>query len=503
MRNSIGFRLNALFVLLVTALLSCSGALAYWSMRSQLLEQFQRTRDSVQQRLQTNLVNPLWNFDIPTLQENLAAEVKPPVLGIAVHSDLGEPMASVGELQPPSARARFYERLEFALYNRGRDDRQLLGRVQVLLSRQEMENTLDEQVWRRLLEIFALDVLLVAALSLSLRQMVLKRLSALRDALHQAAEHQGPPESLMLPSPRQDEFGDVVQGFNRIARRLAEDLAARRRGESEIRRAYEELQQAQATLIQAEKLAALGGLVAGVAHEINTPLGITLTGASVLAERTRRFAAQLQAGQLKKSEVEDYLLLAGESVELILANANRAAHLVHSFKEVAVDQTSEARREYDLARYLEEVVESLRPSYKRLPVKVHTRCPPGIQMDGYPGALAQVVTNLLLNALTHAFPDGAAGQILLGVEVEGDEIVLRFEDDGQGIAAEHLAHIFEPFFTTKRGVGGSGLGLHVVYNIVTQRLGGQIQVSSTPGRGTRFTLRMPAIAPQAEEEEVP
>ncbi|NQD93446.1 sensor histidine kinase [Pseudomonas sp. CrR25] len=503
MRNGIGFRLNALFVLLVTVLLSCSGALAYWSMRNQLLEQFQRTRDSVQQRLQINLINPLWNFDIATLQENLAAEVKPPVLGIAVFSDLGEPMATAGELQPPSARSRHYERLEFALHNRGRDDRQLLGTVQVLLSRQEMESTLDEQVWRRLLEIFALDVLLVAALSLSLRQLVLKRLSALRDALHQAAEHQGPPESLMLPSTRRDEFGDVVHGFNRIARRLAEDLEARRQGENEIRRAYEELQQTQVTLIQAEKLAALGGLVAGVAHEINTPLGITLTGASVLAERTRRFAAQLQAGKLKKSEVEGYLQIAGESVELILANANRAAHLVHSFKEVAVDQTSEARREYDLARYLDEVVESLRPSYKRLPVQVQTRCAPGVQMDGYPGALAQVVTNLLLNALTHAFPDGRAGQILISVEAAAGEIVLRFEDDGQGIAAEHLGHIFEPFFTTKRGVGGSGLGLHVVYNIVTQRLGGQIQVSSHPGGGTCFTLRMPVIAPQTEEEEAP
>lgn len=501
MRNSIGFRLNALFVVLVTALLSCSGALTYWSTRSQLLEQFQRSRDSVQQRLQINLINPLWNFDTATLQENLAAEVKPPVLGIAVYSDLGELMASVGELEPPKKRSSLFERLEFPLHNRDRDDRQLLGKAQVLLSREEMEDTLDEQVWRRLLEIFALDVLLVAALSLSLRQQVLKRLRALRDALHQAAEHRGPSESLMLPSSRQDEFDDVVRGFNRIAQRLAEDLEARRQGESEIRRAYEELQQTQATLIQAEKLAALGGLVAGVAHEINTPLGITLTGASVLAEKTRRFAAQLQAGQLKKSDVEGYLQVAGESVELILANANRAAHLVHSFKEVAVDQTSEARREYDLARYLDEVVESLRPTYKRLPVKVHTRCAPGIEMDGYPGALAQVVTNLLVNALTHAFPDGAAGQILLSAEAEGGEVLLRFEDDGRGIAAEHLAHIFEPFFTTKRGVGGSGLGLHVVYNIVTQRLGGQIQVSSTLGGGTRFTLRMPAIAPQAVEEE--
>ncbi|WPC06056.1 HAMP domain-containing sensor histidine kinase [Pseudomonas benzenivorans] len=500
MRNSIGFRLNALFVVLVTALLSCSGALAYWSMRSQLLEQYQRDRDSVQQRLQTNLVNPLWNFDTATLQENLAAEVKPPVLGIVVYSEHGELLASAGVQEPTRRQNARYDHLEFPLRNRGRDEQQVLGRVRVLLSRQAMQGTLNEQVWRRFLEILALDVLLVAALSLSLRLQVLKPLAALRDALHQAAEHRGPPESLVLPGASLDEFGEVLGGFKRIARRLAEDLEARRQAESDIRGAYEELQRTQATLIQAEKLAALGGLVAGVAHEINTPLGITLTGASVLAEQTRRFAGQLQAGRLKKSEVEGYLQAAEESVELILANANRAAHLVHSFKQVAVDQTSEARREFNLARYLGEVVESLRPTYKRLPIQVRIDCPADIQLDGYPGALAQVVTNLLVNAVTHAFPDGAAGQIRLGAQDEGDWVVVRFEDDGQGIASEHLPHIFEPFFTTKRGVGGSGLGLHVVYNLVTRRLGGQIQVASTAGQGTCFTLRIPRIVPQPPEE---
>ena len=500
MRNSIGFRLNALFVVLVTLLLSCSGALAYWSMRNQLLGQYERSRDSVQQRLQINLVNPLWNFDTKTLQENLTAEVKPPVLGIAVTSEFGELLGSAGVLEPARRRAGDYDQLIFPVYNHGRNEQQVLGRAQVLLSRAEMEDTLNEQVWRRFLEILALDVLLVTALYLSLRLQVLKPLAALRDALHQAAEHRGAPDTLELPSTRFDEFGEVLGGFRRITQRLAEDLDARRQAERDIRQAYEELQRTQVTLIEAEKLAALGGLVAGVAHEINTPLGVTLTGASVLAEETRSFSGQLQAGQLKKSDLEGYLRTAQESVELILANANRAAHLVHSFKQVAVDQTSEARREFNLARYLEEVVESLRPTYKRLPIQVRNNCAPDILLDGYPGALAQVVTNLLVNAVTHAFPGGVAGQVELSSRVEGDWLVLQFEDDGQGIAAEHLPHIFEPFFTTKRGAGGSGLGLHVVYNIVTQRLGGQIQVASTVGSGTCFTLRMPLVAPHPAEE---
>ncbi|MEX6501359.1 sensor histidine kinase [Pseudomonas zhanjiangensis] len=500
MKHSIGFRLNALFVLLVTALLGCSGALSYWSMRGQLLEQYQRTRDAVQQRLQINLVNPLWNFDIATLEENLAAELQPPVQGIVVYSDLDERMAAVGVTQPDTQPGGHEERVEFALHNRAREDGRLLGRVQMTLSRQEMESTLDEQIWRRLAEIFALDVLLVTALSLSLRLLVLKPLTALRDALNLAAQHRGPPAALRLPSERRDEFGEVVRGFKRIARRLADDLEARRRAESEIRQAYEDLQQTQATLVQSEKMAALGGLVAGVAHEINTPVGIAVTGASVLAEETRRCAAQLQAGNLKKSQVEGYLQTAAESAELILANANRAAHLVQSFKQVAVDQTSEARREFNLARYLDEVVESLRPTYKRLPIEVSVDCATDIQLDSYPGALAQVVTNLLVNAVTHAFPEGQSGRIEIVARAEEGWVSLRFEDDGQGIADEHLPRIFEPFFTTKRGSGGSGLGLHVVYNIVTQRLGGQIRVASAPGQGTRFNLRIPLIAPRPAEE---
>jgi len=499
MKNSIGFRLNALFVLLVTALLACSGAFAYWSMRAELLQQYQATRSAVQQRLQSNLVNPLWSLDIPTLQANLAAEVKPPVLGISVFEASGELMAGAGEQMPTTAQKTALDQVEFPLFGRGIEEHQLLGQVRILLSREEMESTLREQVWRRLVEILTLDLVLVAALSFSLRLLMLKPLTALRDALRQAAEHRGPSEALMLPAERRDEFGDVVRAFNRIAQRLADDLEAGHRAEVEIRTAYQHLKQTQASLVQAEKLAALGGLVAGVAHEINTPLGITLTGASVLAEETRRFGEQLEGGNLKKSAVHEYLKTAGESVELILANASRAAHLVHSFKQVAVDQTSEARRQFNLAEYLGEVVESLHPTYKRLPVQVSIDCTADIQLDGYPGALAQVVTNLLVNALTHAFAEHPAGHIMIRARAEEGTVNLEFEDDGQGIAPEHLQRIFDPFFTTRRGAGGSGLGLHVVYNIVTKRMGGRIEVDSTPGLGTRFSMRMPVVAPQPAE----
>ncbi|MDP3813885.1 sensor histidine kinase [Pseudomonas sp.] len=503
MHRSIGFRLNVLFVLLVTLLLAGSGAWAYWRLDTQLNQDYRQARSNLQQRLQINLVNPVWNLDSLTLAENLSAELQSPVLGIAVYLDSGELMGAKG-LLPSTAdsSAGDLDRLQFDLSTQQLNAPELLGRVEVLLSREELERTLRNQVWQRFAEVLALDLLLVAALSLSLRLQVLKPLQALRDALLRAAEHRDSSSSLLQLGQRDDEFGEVVEGFNRIAQRLSDDLEAKQHAEDTIRSAYEHLQQTQVSLVEAEKLAALGGLVAGVAHEINTPLGISLTGASLLAEATRRFSLLLESGQVKKSELDGYLQTARESVELILANAQRAAHLVHSFKQVAVDQTSEARRSFELASYLDEVIESLRPTFKRRPIEVRNDCPVGIQLDGYPGALAQVVTNLLVNALTHAFAAPDSGLIRLSGQTEGEHLCLIFEDDGCGIAPKQLPHIFEPFFTTRRGSGGSGLGLHVVYNLITKRMGGQIAVTSAPGQGTRFSLHLPLVAPLAEGQPI-
>ncbi|HLA30516.1 MAG TPA: HAMP domain-containing sensor histidine kinase [Pseudomonas sp.] len=503
MPRSIGFRLNVLFVLLVTLLLAGSGGWAYWRLDAQLNQDYRQARSNLQQRLQINLVNPVWNLDSLTLAENLSAELQPPVLGIAVYLDSGELMGTSGVSPSEFAGgASALDHLQFELATQQLGASELLGRVEVLLSRQELERTLRNQIWQRFAEVLALDLLLVAALSLSLRLLVLKPLQALRDALLAAAEHRDSSSSLLQLGQRDDEFGEVVEGFNRIAQRLSADLEAKQHAEDTIRSAYQNLQRTQTSLVEAEKLAALGGLVAGVAHEINTPLGISLTGASLLAEATQRFAQQLESGQVKKSELENYLQTAHESVELILANAQRAARLVQGFKQVAVDQTSEARRSFELASYLDEVIDSLRPTFKRRPIEVRNDCPAGIQLDGYPGAMAQVVTNLLVNALTHAFAAPDSGLIRLSGQTEGEHLCLIFEDNGCGIDPKQLPHIFEPFFTTRRGSGGSGLGLHVVYNLITKRMGGQIAVTSAPGQGTRFSLRLPLVAPQAEGQAI-
>jgi len=273
----------------------------------------------------------------------------------------------------------------------------------------------------------------------------------------------------------------------------------------ELERAYADLKETQANLVQAEKMASLALLVAGVAHEINTPIGIAFGCATHLSGRTGSLTEAFERGTMKKSELAAYVATASESSRLIEQNLTRAAELIQSFKRVAVDQTSEERRRFDLLAYLEEVVTSLGPTLRKSRHRVAIACSPGILMDSFPGALSQVVTNLVMNALTHAFPADSKGHMVIDVDEAAEgEVEIRFADDGVGIAAENLPKVFEPFFTTRRGSGGSGLGLHIVFNLVTQSLGGRISVDSVPGDGTTFTLRIPkTVIPPASPSAAP
>jgi signal transduction histidine kinase len=279
-------------------------------------------------------------------------------------------------------------------------------------------------------------------------------------------------------------------------------ITERRRMEEELRGARDraegalaDLREAQNSLIQAEKLASLGGLVAGVAHEINTPVGVGLTAASILANQTTSISRLYANDDMGQADFEDFLKVAGETAELLLNNMERAASLIQSFKQVAVDRVSAERRRFALAEYIDEVLNSLHPTMRKTRIAVDVQCPANLELDGYPGALSQVLTNLVINAVVHAFDDGAEGRIAIIIDEPEPGIVrLVFADDGKGIPPDNMGRIFDPFFTTRRSAGGSGLGLHIVYNLVTGTLAGQIAVTSNLGRGTAFTLNIPRVA---------
>lgn len=291
-------------------------------------------------------------------------------------------------------------------------------------------------------------------------------------------------------------YDDITERFHQEAERarLLEETA----------RALADLKATQDNLIRAEKLASLGELVARMAHELNTPIGITYTAATFLADQVRDFHA---AAPSDPAAWADFLERVQETVVLITTNAARAAQLVQSFKNVAADRTSGERRRFELGPYLEEIARSLVPQWKWQGHSLTLVGGAGVWMDGYPGALSQIINNLVINAGQHAYAPGQAGHLRLSVTPSTlavppgtggqgvDAVRIVFSDDGGGIPPDLLDRVFNPFFTTRRAEGGTGLGLNIVFNLVTHALGGHIDVDSVPGQGTRFILTLPLCAP--------
>ena len=257
------------------------------------------------------------------------------------------------------------------------------------------------------------------------------------------------------------------------------------------------LQRAQEELIGAEKLAALGSLVAGVAHELNTPLGNALVTASALHELAERTQEVALAGSIKKSAFQEFMQQMNDGASLMHKSLSRAVELIGSFKQVAVDQESERRRAFDLHRMVQEVLDTLKPSIKKSDVRIVLAIPEGVDMESFPGPLGQVLMNLVNNALLHGLEGIAEGVVEVSATASADRrsVTLRVADNGRGIAPEHLAHVFDPFFTTKLGQGGSGLGLAVSHRIATRVLGGRLRAQSQPGQGCSFELTIPVVAP--------
>ncbi|MDM7456837.1 MAG: PAS domain-containing sensor histidine kinase [Tepidimonas sp.] len=262
-----------------------------------------------------------------------------------------------------------------------------------------------------------------------------------------------------------------------------------------LQRALNELRLAQAQLVQADKLAALGSLVAGVAHELNTPIGNALMAVSTLRQSVTDFAQRLDSG-VRRSDVARLLEQIDTAEDIAERNLHRASELLRSFKQVAVDQTSTQRRTFDLRELVAELALTLQPTLKRTPYRLDIDIPSGITLDSYPGPLGQVLTNLIQNAILHGFEGRDQGTI--GVKATADDtwVTLMVADDGRGMAVEVQARAFDPFFTTRLGHGGSGLGLHIVHNLVTGLLGGRIDLTSAAGHGTTFLIRCPRVAPQ-------
>ncbi|WP_111979139.1 sensor histidine kinase [Algibacillus agarilyticus] len=344
-------------------------------------------------------------------------------------------------------------------------------------------------------------ICLILIISFVVVRQLLKPLDVLDKVVTQYAKGNQPPDNIDLFFT---EFNQILQVLAQMAERIQiEQQELEHRVDTrteELQDAFDELystneqlKNMQTQLVEAEKMSQLGQLVAGVAHEINTPVGIAVTAATSLIERMDQLETQFDAGALTKNGMRKYMQISRECSDLIYNNLTRAADLIQNFKEVAVDQTNENRRSFNLYNYINEICGSLQPKIKTYQVDVTIKGDEDLILDNYPGAFAQIFTNFIVNSLHHGFEQNQSHSINIDFTLEnnGKQLKIIYQDDGGGIPAAHLTKVFDPFYTTKRGQGGSGLGLNIVYNLITQRLKGTIECASEPTQGTRFIILLP------------
>ena len=260
----------------------------------------------------------------------------------------------------------------------------------------------------------------------------------------------------------------------------------------ELTESLSTLKKAQTQLVESEKMASLGSLVSGVAHEVNTPLGNAVTGSTIIKQESHNLLESMRDGSMKKSMLEESLEHINETARLLYKSVNTAASLIRSFKKISVDQSIEEKRDFDVVEYAQEVVKTFSSQLKKIPVNVKINGPKSLYINSFPGAFAQLLNNFIQNAIVHAFEvKKENAQIIITLEVKGNNLEFIFKDNGAGMNEEIKKKAFDPFVTTKRNAGGTGLGLHIAYNLVTQKLKGTLLLESEEGEGTSFIVHVP------------
>jgi len=359
----------------------------------------------------------------------------------------------------------------------------------------------------------ALSEIFLSALLLSVIGLALTRhLKSLTSAAHSMAEGD---LSVRINVETQDEIGEAAVTFNRMADNISENELSLRQSALQIRELNEELEQrvekrteelqqtnvqlslsleqlgqTQDQLVQAEKMASLGALVAGVAHEANTPIGLGVTTASYLENKVSEIQRIYESGEMTRNDFEKFQRSAIQSSQIISSNLKRAADLIQSFKQVAVDQSAEERRCFDVCGYTHEVLRSFKPKFINTSYDLQVSCKDGLTFNSYPGGFAQILTNLIMNSFNHGFEGIHEGKIEINIEKQQDYIRIQYKDNGKGMDEKTKKKIFDPFYTTSRGSGGSGLGMHIVYNLITQTFFGDIDCESSPGGGVVFEIKL-------------
>jgi two-component system NtrC family sensor kinase len=354
------------------------------------------------------------------------------------------------------------------------EDGVTIGAIELLVNTSESTALIRNRIQFIIIVGLSITVLLLIALGIIIRMLLIHPLLKIREAAISVNKGETYKE---IPLDYGQEINEVAAAFN--------DMVHNMEGR------YHELQQTQKQLVESEKMVALGNLVAGVSHEINTPIGIGVTAVSYMDEKTKDFQVLFQENQMKRSDLDDYLKTIRETTGMIQTNLFRASELIRSFKQIAVDRSVETKRRFAIKEYIQDVLISLQPNLKKTKHHVSVLGKEGTEIFSDPGAISQIVTNLIMNSLIHAFDAETEGLIAINLSTHNSDLTLHYSDNGKGMPQDVVDQIFNPFFTTNRSGGGTGLGMHIVYNLVTQSLGGKIRCDSKVGKGTAFIIQIP------------
>jgi len=527
--NSLKFKLIGSTILVEIIMLSFLVWNSERLMESNLNEQLEHRIQQLKPVLNASFSGPLLQEDLITLKELSRQFINTEIYYIGIYNTFKERVIETGmPLHTKKSDA------DFGLVNKNVSNTTRLIGIPIIVSNQlvgYLKMEMDTLFIINALKTVRSQSLLIAAIEIFISIILLgligfaltKYLSTLTQAANQMSQGD---LSVRVPVQTNDEIGATAAAFNLMATHIFEAQSKLLSRDNKISQLNEELESrveqrttelqvtnenlensiqqlgdTQKQLVQSEKMAALGGLVAGISHEINTPIGVSLTAASHLAGKIKIYTQQYESNNLTREDFESLIKVSGNSSSLILANLERAAELIRSFKQIAVDQTSDEKRHFNLKKYLSEILLSLEPELKKYQPTIEINNDKDFEIESYPGAISQIFTNLVMNTLIHGFEnmEKQQGHIQISISKTNEQTIINYHDNGKGIPTKQIKKIFDPFFTTKRNQGGSGLGMHIVYNLVTQTLGGQISCTSEEGKGTHFQLDLPNSDNQQQE----